>query len=301
MSELSLATARPLFVDCHEGINHICFSPDGARQAISDVRMRVQVFEGDQAIFDHNFTSLSDRVRPTERVRGLGFCPASETLFVIAGEAISAIDTREGAVLWDYVPPRSFGFLIISPSALATSRQGELAVSFDNGSIGVWDASGHIRSLWRDNDAPRYLGFSPDGSRIFGTDGFSLCAWDAVSRQKTFRLKLPERVFGADFHPNRELVATRGLYSVLLWDMKSGKLLGQVPVHGGLPIVAFHPKEDVLLVADKYCARVFDFHGNLLRVLETNGPRVVSVAFHPSGESLFLGCDDRTLMKFELN
>lgn len=115
MSELSLATARPLFVDCHEGINHICFSPDGARQAISDVRMRVQVFEGDQAIFDHNFTSLSDRVRPTERVRGLGFCPASETLFVIAGEAISAIDTREGAVLWDYVPPARSAFRSFLP------------------------------------------------------------------------------------------------------------------------------------------------------------------------------------------
>src|SRR5205085_2434127 len=119
------------------------------------------------------------------------------------------------------------------------------------GSIGVWSEDGILQSLWRDNDSPRQLAFSPDGSRIIGTDSFSLVKWDWQARKQVSRVRLKERAFGFAYSPSLNLVAARSLHQVQVYSADSWAVARAIPTLPGLPLVTFHPSEAVLAVSDR--------------------------------------------------
>jgi WD40 repeat protein len=283
------------------GINHVVYAHEGGRLATSDVRMNVAVYEGEQRIFSQSYESISQKIRPTDRVRGLQFSPDDSTLYVAAGDTVHAVLVSTGEEVWSYTAPRSWGFLIVSPIALAVAPNGDVAAAFDNGSIAVWDQHGSIRALWHDNDSPRSLFFLKDGSLIAGTDSFSLCAWDVASRQKVFKRRLHDRVFGMAASAFATIVATRTLRTATLWDFDSGAELMSIPVGSGLPLVEFHPKKQLVAFGSRDAVEVVDFEGLPVARYTVDGVRVVSMAFSPDGKELTVGCSDDELRRFPLH
>lgn len=282
------------------GMNHVTYSLSGALIATSDVRMNVAVHRGDEVEFSRNFESLSQKIRPTDRVRGLQFSPDDRTLYVAAGDSLRAINLANGRETWSYTPPRSFGFLIVSPIALSVSGTGDVAAAFDNGSIAVWDGFGGMRALWHDNDSPRSLFFMKDGSLLAGTDSFSLCAWDIVSRKKVFKRRLQDRVFGMAASAFSTVVATRALRTASLWNLESGEELMSISVGSGLPLVEFHPRKEIVALGTHDAIEMVDFDACPFARFSIDDARVISMAFSPEGNELAVGCSDERLRRFPL-
>jgi WD40 repeat protein len=279
------------------GINQIATSSDKRVIAYSNVSLLVTVEHEGSVIFQRDFTSTNDKIRPTQRVRGLGFSSDGRLLYLAAGDELSALDWQTGQVEWKYVAPRSFGFMIISPTAIAL-HDGLVAASFDNGSIGVWTGDGVLQSLWRDNDAPRQLSFSADGKRIIGTDSFSLCAWDRENGTRLLKMRLRDRAYGFASSKSQNLIALRGLSSVDLRSSHSGVIEASLPTTTGLPLVAWHPTEDVLAVTGTHEVNVFDSRG-VQHAQSRFDDAAISICFTSDGSRLLVGGAELTTFEFD--
>jgi len=283
------------------GINRIAISEDGQRVAISDVDMNVSVYDGPEEVFSENFSSINEKIKPTERIRGMAFSPNADLIYVAAGDIVQAIRIASREVQWSYVAPRSFGFLIISPISLDVSDDGDVVAAFDNGSIAVWDSSGIMKSLWHDNDSPRMVRFVPGGERVVGTDSFSLCMWDVKKRKRKLKLGLSGRVYGMDVHRCGTIVATRTLQDVVLWDLVLKDILGVIPVDPGTPILALHPFEKWVACGEKDHIKITDFDGNVILRHSLHVASALCMAFDPSGSELYVGCTHHQLIRIPMN
>jgi WD40 repeat protein len=287
-------------VDHRHGVNRITYSTDGRRRAHSDVDLWVQVWEGDRQRYSGYFGSLNDKVRPTQRVRGLAFAPEAPLLFVAAADRVQAIDLEWGRPVWTYEPPRSFGFLIVSPLALDVDDRGRVAIAYDNGTLGVWDRDGHRLWLQTANDAPRYLKFVPRRGQIVGSDSFWISVWDAESGATVSKLSLRGRAFNLAVDEAGEFAATRGLYSCRIWHLGEGEMVADIPVGEGLPLVQFHPRRRLLALSERRGVNLVDDRGRFLTRLDTGGATVLAIAFHPEGDRIAVGCSDASIREWSL-
>lgn len=281
------------------GINHVVYSPDGRHIATSDVQMNVAVYRDGELVMERNLRSESDKVRPTERIRGLQFSADGRRVFVAAADTVFALETATGDTAWSYEPPRSFGFLIISPVAL-TAMGGLVAASFDNGSVAVWDENGVLRCLWQDNDSPRQFVFGYEGTRLVGTDSFSLCIWSATSRAKELRIPLPNRAFGFAASPSGKFVALRTLQDIVLWDVEQRRVMATVPAEPGLPVLAFRPGAETFAVAARDSVILMGYDGRETARYRVEGGQILSMAFRNDGKELALGLSTEELRTIEL-
>lgn len=282
------------------GINRIAISTDGFRVAISDIEMNVSVYHEADLIYTANFGSISEKIKPTERIRGLAFSPKADILYVAAGEAVQAIRIANLEIEWTYVAPRSFGFLIISPICLDVSEDGDVVAAFDNGSIGVWDAHGVMKALWHDNDSPRTVRFVPGGEEIVGTDSFSLCVWDIKKRKRRFKLSIDGRVYGMDVHPSGDFAAARRLQDVVVWDLVARAKICEIPVAPGIPIMAMHPYERWVACGERNRIKVTDFDGTVVQTHILPVASALCFAFTHSGSELLVGCTKHELIRIPM-
>jgi len=296
---MPVTAAKPLGL-IRKGINHVVFSPDGRLMATADVNMNVLVRHEGEVLLSRNFESHNDKIRPTERIRGLRFSPDSSRLYVAAGDTLAAIDIVEHAEAWSYTPPRSWGFLIISPASLAVSAEGDVAAAFDNGSLAVWNSAGELLSLWQDNDAPRTLEFLAGSRTLIGTDSFSFCVWDVETRSKVWKQRLGSRAFGMAACPVAPLAVTRSLSDATVWDLNERTAVAKVPVKPGLPLVAFHPTAPIFALGSKHGVELYDHSGNLGQQHEIESTNVLSIAFSPQDDSLVVGCSDEEVRRFDV-
>lgn len=282
------------------GTNRVVYSPTGRLLATGDVRMNVVVRQGSEVVYEANFESLNEKIRATDRIRGLVFAEDESELWVAAGDSIRVIRLADGAEIMSYTPPRSFGFLIISPIALTIDPKGRVAAAFDDGSIAVWHSSREKEVLWKDNDSPRTLDFTREGRLLVGTDSFTLCAWETESRRKALRLTLPDRAYGAAVAPTGDHVVTRHLSHASLWRLEHSEPLGKFPVEAGLPLVAFHPLRPWVAFGSVRAVDLFDLAGQRVARFPVDGSNVVSFGFSPDGARLTVGCLDDSLREFAL-
>lgn len=271
------------------GINHIAFDPRGNGIAVSDASMNVRRLIDESWVADCLLTSKNEKVRPTERIRDIAFSMDGRTLFVAAGDTLYGLDAESLETVWTYEPPRSFGFLIISPIALAVAGNGDVAASFDNGSMAVWDAKLRLKVLWQDNDTPRRLGFSTDGKVLMGSDSFSVCLWDVQTRQKVKKLPLVERAYGIAMRDAEPRVALRTLHSIEIWDLTQMRRTGVRPALPGLPICAFHPSENLVISGSRNGVQILNGDLSVRSEHWVDEAAVTSLAVHPSGNHLLVG------------
>jgi hypothetical protein len=293
------------------GINHVCFATAGLLMATADVTMRLRVYANDEILWERDLGSPDDRRRSIQRIRSATFSEDASRLYVAAGDTLAAFDAMSGEPLWEYVPPPTFGFLVTSPTAVSSTGTGlhqpsagidmqeaQVAGTFDNAMIGVWSADGELRAMWYDNDAPRRIAFLQDGRTLLGTDSFSLCVWDVVERKRLCKRRLTDRVYGFASSPALPYAATRTLHSLQLWDLANDRVGATVPVGVGLPVMAFHPTLPLLAFGERHGVSVADFDGNIVATREVHTASVMSVAFHPQGDDVYLGCSDDSIRRW---
>jgi WD40 repeat protein len=205
-----------------------------------------------------------------------------------------------GVARWSYRPPRSFGFLIVSPIALAVSKAGDVAIATDAGRMSVWTSEGALKSHWWDNDSPRLLSFA-NGEGLLGTDSFTLASWKAATGRKQHRQKLRERAFGFAATPDGARACIRTIHHVELIDTGSNEVLESYPLEFGPPLVTISSGGDIVAFSglnDITVRRVGTDHVHRLQV---TGAYVRSLKLSPDGRSVAAGCSDGTLRFWNLD
>jgi WD40 repeat protein len=279
------------------GINHIAISSDGRYVATGDVDMNVIVRSADKVVFEWNFRSPNDKIRPTERIRGMGFSPNRRKLYVAAGESVYAIDVGKREIVWNYTAPRSFGFLIISPISLDVASDGNLVAAFDNGSMIIWNDSGEQLLSKRDNDSPRWLCFADSGQKIVGTDSFSICSWELNQKATKHKMYLKDRAYAIDVNRSGTKAVIRNLQGIAIWDLVSQLMLSSMKVGPGIPAVAYHPHRDWVAYAEKNRIRISTITGETVAEFELAVASALSLTFTPNGRELLIGCTMNKLIR----
>lgn len=285
---------QPIFA---HGINHVAVSPNGLLTAMSDVDMNVRVESKSGIEFKQNFHSKNEKIRPTDRVRGLSFSADGLQLFVASGDRVLSFSTITWFQVWEYVAPRSFGFLIISPIALGASRMGDFVGAFDNGSMTVWSEDGVRKQVIRDNDSPRWLRFADDGASILGTDSFSVCRWKLSNGVRKDKIALKDHAFGFAADSKCQTFAIRTLSEISLWDFDSREMLTRFPVSASIPLLAFHPSLPLLVCGEQNRIKVVDYAGEVLEEYALDVASALSIGFSVDGSEMLVGCTDLNLIR----
>ena len=274
----------------------VAFSPNGQYSAVGYASIRIEIFEGERQLSTINLASGNDKIRPTERVRGIAFSEDGELLFVAASDRLFALN-RAGEIAWNYEPPRSFGFLIISPNAVSASG-GLVVAAFDNGSMATFNEAGKLLKLWKDNETPRKMELT-DSGMVLGSDSFSLCGWDAATGVRRFAYILSQRVFAFSSALNGKLVAVRTLREAMVVEPVRNEVVCRVPVDPSAPIVAMDPPGENMAVGVKGGLEIRDArNGAIVQEVVTPAP-VTAVAFSRSGRRLLLGLANGQRLEIE--
>lgn len=282
----------PLLADS-SGLNAIAFRRDGGRMAVADTALRVTVREGERTVWERTLLAEETKAASMLRIRGVAYAPDGRRLYVLATDALIALDAETGETEWAYCPPKALGFLVVAPVALAVRGDGLLAASFDNGAIGAWSPEGELCGLWRDVDTQRHLAFLPDG-RLLGDDSFGLSVFDVSTRRRLFRTPLRDRCFGLAVSSEGR-VAVRTLHEA--WQIApSGEMYARTIVEPGLPLVGFHPSEPRLALGAAHSVTLVDAEGGVLNRRDFGATTLVSMAYSPAGE-LFVGTADGRLVR----
>jgi WD40 repeat protein len=300
MGALAISSESAIVSSSRAPVQSLAFTRDMSLMAVGDTQRNLRIWYRGQVIHDINLSSSYDKVKPTERIRSLAFSPNGDTLYVACGDKIRAYSMTTGEPRWEYQPARSFGFLIISPIALAVSPLGDLAVATDAGKISLWTSEGAMRAHWWDNDSPRHLAFL-DEERIVGGDSFSLCTWKMDRSRKVTRRRLAERNYGFAIAPGVGRVCLRSIHSVAIWDMFTDVLVGNYPVPFGPPLVAITPDGKKLFyggVNEILCSSVDTGEMSYFHV---DGASVRSLAMQPDGKAVVAGCSDGSVRYWDIS
>ncbi len=298
---IEAAPPTSIFEAHDDPINQISFAPDKTVMATADTRMRLRIWKDGAVLSDFDLRSMLDKVRSTERVRGIRFSSNSQRVIVAAGEWLNAYDLggpEEPA--WSFIAPRLFAFLIVSPTSLAVSNQDVVAAAFDNGTILFFDIDGNKTSQIRHNAAPRSIGFLPDG-RVVGTDSFSVSLWDSGQRKPVWHRQSRGRIYGMAVSGDGELMAVRRLFTVLVLKTQSGEEVATYKVGRGLPLVTFSPSQPLLALGRQHGIDLYNFaDAGAGRTLALEDAELISLAFSADGGAVAAGCSDGTVRTWGL-
>lgn len=297
----TLASLKESFVlEAHSApIQSIAFGPDPELYSTGDVLRTAKIWHRGNLVRELNLTSRHDKIRPTERIRGLQFSPDGSTLYTACGDSFRANEVISGDIRWSYRPPRSFGFLIVSPIAVGVSQSGEVAIATDAGRLSVWTAAGALKSHWSDNDSPRQLAFVGE-DHLIGTDSFSFSCWRASTGRKQNRERLKERAFGFASTPSGDRYVLRTIHEVSVHDFANVEVIDRYPLDFGPPLVAI--SEDGTRVAysgvnDIYIRAVGSDAHLRLPILSASAR---SLRFLPGGKGVVAGCSDGSLRFWDI-
>lgn len=288
----TLLSHTPNSLFAHDApVKMIRFSGSGSLMATGDTELQIKVWSGSEEVSRVDPHSNDDKIRPTENIRGMEFSFDERHLYVAASDTLDAYSTQSGELEWFHRPPRHFGFLIVSPQALAVSLDGTIAASFDYGSISAFSPDG--QELWRhrENYAPRYMGFANKGQHLVGADAFNLCLWSAETGELVQRKKVDHKMYSMVVLPGDGMVATRELYTLSVYELAPVQRVFEIPAGRGLPTLAASTKAGLVASGERNRIRVVNLEGQGVQDIHVEA-NVVSLAFTPNGNKLAAGCSD---------
>lgn len=293
MTDSRVTPALDSFLAHDDPVNHIAFAENGRMMASADTAMNVKVWRGRELIRTYDLKSASDKVRPTERIRGLRFASDGERLIIAAGEDVSAfkVSAMSDEPEWRFIAPRLLGFLVISPTSIAVSPKGTVAAAFDNGMIATWEDSLRHPRIIRHNAVPRTLQFLPDETMI-GTDSFSVSLWRAGERKPVWHRASTERIYGMAASWDGKHVALRRLYSTVVYEIPSGAVVEEYRQGRGLPLVAFAPGTTAMALGTQHAINLHDVASHAHARFSLDEAELISLTFLPDGCQVVAGCSD---------
>lgn len=292
MGTSAVANAPQSFVAHDAPVKAVRVSPSGRLLATGDTDIQVRVWREGELLFHINPHSIEEKVRTTERIRGLEFSHDERQLYLSASDTLQAYSLEDGTLLWEFRPPRFLGFLVVSPQSIAVASTGLIAASFDHGTISTFSPVGERLMHRGDNYAPRMMGFSPHGKAIVGSDGFNLCVWDSSNGDRVHRWRLEKRVFALAVSASEPLVATRELHSLCLWDIDRFEKICELPAGRGLPLLAFSPTERVVATGERHRIRLVNLECRAVKDFDSEGSTILAVTFSADGKRVLAGCSD---------
>lgn len=293
------ALCSPIVIADHDAPVRAVSFGEGRLMATCDVQRTVKVWRDGERLWSRNFRHVSDRYRAMDSVRAILFSPCGELLFAASGESVYALDSSTGEVAWSFDCPPHLVFMVTAPQTLAVSRLGYVAAAMGDGSIGLWTFAGEQTALWFENDAPRYIGFMPDGRRLAGTDGFAVSTWDVVTQERLSRLELDGRVFGFVTSPLDPVIATRTLRNVTVYSPDIELIVSRFKVDPGLPAMAFDPTRPRLVVSDQRSVSVRSYEGERLWHAKSPDGPILCCAIDANGMPV-VGCGDGNVYRWSL-
>ncbi len=288
------------FVAYTEPVKSVVFSNSGRYLATGHTDVTVRLWIEDHLHLEIDPRSHDEKIRPTEMVRSIAFSPDESRIFIAASDTINAYSTADGELLWQYRPPRHFGFLIVSPQSIAVSRDGQMAASFNYGSMARLDLDGNVIFRRSENYAPTKLGFSPQGKAIVGADSFNLCVWNAEDGSFAHRWPVKNKIYALAVAPNEPLVVTRELHTLSLWDIDEFAELCELPSGRGLPTVAFSPRDRLIASGERHRVRLINLECKGVRDLDAGDASVLNITFTPDGNQLVAGCSDGRVRRWSI-
>lgn len=287
-------------------IDDVVFSPDG--HAVATVRQgpvgrgEVQLWDartGDrEASLPLDKDSAPGRKQPSlpvSRLAAVGFDPT--------GRALAARSVKKGAI---EVRDVATGRLRLSH---ALGAGGKAALSPDGTWLAVVGRQGAVHLLNLSTGARhttvkpgngilvRKVAFTPDGRTLAAVgieaDGDKVSLFDTATGRSQRTIKLSTQILSAfAFSPDGRTLATvsgsRG--SVMMWDVRTGRLQDSFRVEGEVASLAFSPDARTLAASDARGVQLWDLATGQNRLtLPTRSPE--AVAFSPDGRTLAIGTD----------
>ncbi len=275
------------------------FSPCGSFLATGDTNLQIKIWCDGKEVAHIDPQSHDEKIRPTENIRGMEFSADSRLLYVAASDTLNAYAVQDGVLVWQYRPSRHFGFLISSPQSLAVSADGRLAVSFDYGSLALFDPFGQLVYKVSENSAPRFLAFTPTGKSMIGADGFHLSVWDTESGKAIHRWQVEEKIFAMTSSPKESIIATRELYTMSIYNLEQFEKVCSLPTNRGLPAVAFCPNGDIIASAEKSRVRLINMECRGVQDFSSGDLSILSIGFSPDGNQVIAGCDSGDVISWD--
>jgi len=276
-----------------DGINHVVFSADGSSFVYSDVHMNLVFPNG----VTRSLTSINPKVKAIERIRAVAISQDGTRVSATAGDQVFEFSMETGEMLWSYSPPRNWGFLIVSPLALAASHSGLLAASTDNGQILIWPSDRSSMRKLRVNDNPWQMFFAGNSEELVIQESFTVSRIDLESGEMSMRFELPDKCYGMALSPDGSMIAVRTLSRVYLLDGYKGRVIWRRQVQAGLPLLAFNPATPMLAVGENYFVSLLDLDGKEIDQVSVQHSELVSMGFHPSGSELVLGLSNHEIVR----
>ncbi len=243
------------------------FASHGRDQvAVGTAGRQLSMYQGGEVLWSRDLRSHDDRIRPTERMRGLAFSVDGRQLFVASGQSLLALDTSTGKETWRYVAPRMLCFMVASPLNVRVAPNGELVVAFDSGRWCRFSEDGTLLATVKDNDAPRFLEVlgPAEDPEIIGADGFHICHWNLASGKRLYHQAVRERIQA--FSASADLVAVRTIHEIRLTTLR-GVERTTIPAVIGSPLVRVSPDG----------SRVAASEGNRVGIYTQEGVQIDSI------------------------
>ena len=291
MSGLLLSEAQPSFPGHLGGIRLLKFTSDCRRFLFADLDMNLTLATEAGPVARFDLGSDGVKTKAMDRIHDVALSPDGRFAFVAAGLHLRCLDLDRGWEMWRYRPENMYAFLQTSPRAVGVTKNLEVFVCNDNGSMNLFRFDGLRVARWRANDTPNMVSALADGDLFVGSDGYGITVWDTQDRRRVFRMKSSVHVFGLKAFPRGQLVAVRSEVGVSVIDLNNGEVRRTWPVAPGLPYIDVSPDGSQILVGSGRGVAVYDTDGSLVREEGTDGERVITAVFHPKSGHTVAGTE----------
>ncbi len=251
-------------VEDQDGMNLICFSPDGKRLALAGDTVKV-------------WDTASGRVLLTIQEDSGG---SSRICFSPDGLRLAMASEDQGVKVWDANSGKQLLTLKAEWSSASYAGSCSLSFSFDGKRLALaleivklWDAASgqELLTLPESDDNPRSVCFSPDGQRLVSS-GDRLQVWDAADGKELRILQgYDDDATSACFSPDGQRIVSCSGARLKMWDATSGKGLFTLEAYAEVGSVCFSPDGKRLAsVSGGHAVKVWDATGAAADPLESD-------------------------------